>query len=153
MFDDDDPQLARVREIALGFPGAAEKISHGRPVFFTTKVFTHYGWLRRHGDWQDWRSQPRTVVVLPDADERAALLQDERCFHPAYLGPSGWVAFELPAARAAKRHWAEVAELIDASYRNTAGKRLIAELDARLTHRPRKRAPARSRSAVCSSAG
>ena len=131
MFDEDDAQLVRVREIALAFPGAAEKISHGKPVFYTTKVFTHYGWLRRHGDWREWRSQPRTVVVLPDPTERDALLQDERCFHPAYLGAYGWVAIELPAARAAKRHWAEIAELMDESYRNTAGKRLIAELDAR----------------------
>lgn len=130
-FDDADPQLARVREIALAFPGAAEKVSHGKPVFFTTKVFAHYGWLRRHGDWQEWRSQPRTLVVLPDPTERDALLQDERCFHPAYLGAYGWVAIELPKVRAAKRHWDEIAELIDESYRNTAGKRLIAELDAR----------------------
>ncbi len=130
-FDDDDPQLARVREIALAFPGAAEKISHGKPVFFTTKVFAHYGWLRRHGDWQDWRAQPRTLVVLPDPLEREALLADERCFHPAYLGPHGWVAIELPPARASRARWAEITELIDASYRNTAGRRLIAELDAR----------------------
>ena len=35
MFDDGDPLLVRVREIALAFPGAAEKVSHGRPAFTT----------------------------------------------------------------------------------------------------------------------
>ena len=130
-FDDDEPQLARVREIALALPGTAEKVSHGKPVFYTTKIFTHYGWLRRHQDWQEWRAHPRTVVVLPDPAEREALLQDERCFHPAYLGGAGWVAIELPAARAAQRHWDEIAELVEDSYRATAGRRLIAELDAR----------------------
>ena len=130
-FDDADPQLARVRELALDYPAAAEKVSHGKPVFYTVKIFLHYGWLRRHADWQDWRSEPRTVVVLPDAAERESLLQDPRCFHPAYLGPSGWVAIELPPARASAKRWAEIAELIDESYRNTAGRKLIAELDAR----------------------
>jgi hypothetical protein len=33
--------------------------------------------------------------------------------------------------RAATATWAEVGELLDASFRNTAGKRLVAELDAR----------------------
>ncbi|MFI5841833.1 hypothetical protein ACIA8K_19190 [Catenuloplanes sp. NPDC051500] len=43
MFDDADPVLRRVREIALAFPDAAEKVSHGRPAFYTTKVFAYYG--------------------------------------------------------------------------------------------------------------
>src|SRR5699024_3289456 len=50
MFDEDDPVLARVRALALALPGAAEKISHGRPNFFTTKVFATYsGSLRSDG--------------------------------------------------------------------------------------------------------
>ena len=43
MFDDTDPVLARVREIALALPEAAEKVTHGRPTFFTAKVFAYYG--------------------------------------------------------------------------------------------------------------
>ena len=43
MFDDVDPMLLRVRHLALGFPGGAEKVSHGRPAFFTKKVFAYYG--------------------------------------------------------------------------------------------------------------
>lgn len=43
MFDRDDPLLASVRDLALAFPGADEKVSHGRPAFFTTKVFCYYG--------------------------------------------------------------------------------------------------------------
>ena len=40
-FDDGDPVLARVRELALALPDAGEKVSHGRPAFFTTKVFAY----------------------------------------------------------------------------------------------------------------
>ena len=38
MFDEDDPILARVRALALELPDADVRISHGHPVFFTTKV-------------------------------------------------------------------------------------------------------------------
>ncbi len=43
MFRDDDFGLAEVRRIALAFPGAFEKISHGRPVFYAPKSFVWYG--------------------------------------------------------------------------------------------------------------
>ena len=43
MFRDDDPGLAEVRKICLGFPEAFEKISWGRPVFCAPKMFVMYG--------------------------------------------------------------------------------------------------------------
>ena len=124
MFDDDDPTLARVRDIALAFPGSDEKVSHGRPAFFTTKVFAYYGGsIRVDGKWVQ---HPASIVVLPDPDDRLALVDDARVWVPAYLGPSGWLGFDLDT----DTDWTEVAELLDASYRQTAGKRLVAELDA-----------------------
>ena len=125
MFDDDDPVLARVRELALALPGADQKVSHGRPAFFTTKVFAYYG--GSHKVDGEWVQHPQSIMVLPDPAERAALDQDDRCWVPAYLGPSGWLGVDLDEAT----DWTEVAELLDASYRLTATKRLIAELDAR----------------------
>ncbi len=124
MFDPDDPLLARIRGIALGFPGADEKVSHGRPTFYTKKVFVYYGGAVRHGPGE-WVQHPHSVLVLLDADERAALLDDPRTFIPAYLGPSGWLGFRLSGDSDLE----EVAELIDSSFRNTAPARLVAELD------------------------
>lgn len=124
MFDDDDPVLARVRDIALAFPGADEKVSHGRPAFFTKKIFTYYGGSQKVDG--EWVQHPRSVMILPDADERLALLDHPRVWVPAYLGPSGWLGFDL----ADEPDWNEVAELVDASYRLTAAKKLITELDA-----------------------
>jgi hypothetical protein len=43
MFDAGDPLLARLRDLCRSFPHTAEKVSHGRPVFFTGKVFAVYG--------------------------------------------------------------------------------------------------------------
>ena len=123
MFDDDDPHLARVRELALDLPGAAEKISHGHPAFFTKKVFAYYGGsLKTDGDWVQ---HPQSLVVQPDPDDRSALAEDPRVYVPAYLGPSGWIGFDLDGST----DWTEVAELLEASYRSTAPRKLVAELD------------------------
>lgn len=123
-FDEDDPLLGRLRELALALPGADEKVSHGHPAFFTTKVFAYYGGSRKVDG--EWVQHPRAVLVLPDPADRPALEQDERCWVPAYLGPSGWLGLDLDD----ETDWIEVAELLDASYRLTAPKRLVAELDA-----------------------
>lgn len=124
MFDDDDPFLARVRELASALPGTDEKVSHGRPALFTKKVFAYYGGsIKVDGEWVQ---HPHSIVVLPDPGDRLALLDQERVYVPAYLGPSGWIGIDLDG----DIDWTEVAELLDASYRLTAPKRLIAELDA-----------------------
>lgn len=127
MFDRDDPLLARVRTTAMRFPGAAEKISHGRPTFFTKKVFVYYGGSVRRGAG-DWVQHPQSVLVLLESDERAALVGDSRTFIPAYLGSSGWLGLDL----APDSDFDEITELIDSSFRNTAPARLIAALDADL---------------------
>lgn len=125
MFDEADPFLARVRALALAFPDAAEKISHGRPAFFTTKVFAYYGGsVKVDGTY---RQHEHSVLVLVDPAERQALLEDRGCYLPSYLGPSGWVGVDLTA----DTDWDEINELLDASYRRTAGPRRVAVLDAR----------------------
>lgn len=124
MFDDDDPYLAGVRDLAASLPGSEEKVSHGRPALYTSKVFAYYGGsLKVDGDWVQ---HPHSIVVRPDPDDRQALLDDERVFIPAYLGPSGWIGVDLDD----HTDWTEIAELLDASYRLTAPKRLVAELDS-----------------------
>lgn len=132
MFDDDDPFLARLRSIAMQLPDAAEKVSHGRPAFFTTKVFAYYGGsVKEDGEWVD---HPHCVILLPDPVEREALLADDRAFVPAYLGPSGWIGVDLvpdETGEVGDVGWVELAELLDASYRMTAGVRRVAALDAR----------------------
>lgn len=124
MFDD-DPVLARVRELALALPEAKEKVSHGRPAFHTVKVFAYYGGsLKVDGEWVQ---HPQSLVLLADPDERAALVQDPRAYVPAYLGPSGWIGVDIGGTD----DWDEVAELLDASFRLTAPARAVRELDSR----------------------
>lgn len=124
-FDDDDPTLVRLRRISLALPGAAEKVSHGRPMFYTKKIFAGFGAVTK-GDHHSGRYD-QSLVFMPTEDEVAALEQHPFVFTPAYWGPYGWLGYDLSKSP----EWDEVAELIEESFRNTAGKRLIAELDAR----------------------
>ena len=123
MYDPKDPLLTRVREIALAFPGSEEKESHGRPAFYTRKVFAYYGGsVKVDGDWVQ---HDQAIIFLPDSGERPALEADGRFWVPAYLGPSGWLGLDLDTGS----DFEEVAELLNDSYRVTAPKRLVGELD------------------------
>ena len=110
--------------MAAALPNAGEKVSHGRPAFFTKKVFAYYGGsLKVDGEWIQ---HPHSIMVQPDESDRRALLEDDRTYVPAYLGPSGWIGIDLDDAT----DWAEIGELLDASYRLTAPARDVAALDA-----------------------
>lgn len=125
MYDPADPLLARVRSIALDLPGSDEKESHGRPAFFTGKVFGYYGGsMRVEGAWV---AHDQSIVFVPDPAERPALVADPRFWVPAYLGPSGWLGLDLDDGS----DFDEVAELLEESFRATATKGLVAQLDAR----------------------
>jgi predicted DNA-binding protein (MmcQ/YjbR family) len=125
MFGDEDPLFRQVRELALALPEAQQKVSHGRPAFFTGKVFAYYGAAVRVD--QEWVQHRQAVLVLPEQSERQALLEEQRSFVPAYLGPSGWIGLDLDE----DTDWTEVAELLEESYRRTAPRRLVALLTGR----------------------
>ncbi|MGH3357170.1 MAG: MmcQ/YjbR family DNA-binding protein [Nocardioidaceae bacterium] len=120
MYDEDDPLLARVRPICLGLPEAREVEAWGRPTFRAgKKIFAVYSSDDKHD---------QSVVFKPEADERAALLQDDRFYLPPYFGPAGWLALDLVAT---PPDWEELAELVEASYCQVALKRMLAALDDR----------------------
>jgi predicted DNA-binding protein (MmcQ/YjbR family) len=124
MFRDDDFGLRELRVIALGFPGSFEKVSWGRPVFCAPKIFAMYGGNeKRSGEMVAF---PHSMLVKVDESERKALEQDSRFYYPAYMGPSGWLGLDFTAVGL---DWDEVRELVDASYRLVAPKKLIMQLD------------------------
>ncbi|HEX4822528.1 MAG TPA: MmcQ/YjbR family DNA-binding protein [Acidimicrobiales bacterium] len=118
VYRDDDPYLSDLRRLALALPEACEVEAWGRPTFRAGKkifaVFTGF---------EDKRY---SVVFKPDAEERPALLEDDRIYKPPYWGASGWLALDFTASEV---DWQEVAELLEASYRQVALKRMIAELE------------------------
>ena len=124
MFDDDDPGLAELRRVALSFPEAFEKVSWGRPVFCAPKMFAMYGGNSKATGTTV--AFPHSVLIKVDESERRALEADPRFFFPMYLGPFGWLGLDFDAAPV---DWHEIRELVDASFRLTAAKRLINKLD------------------------
>lgn len=124
MFDHGDPALAWVREVCLAYPEAAERVSHGRPNFFTRTSFCFFGGSERLDG--SWVAHDRAVLVKPDPADAPAYRDDTRIFVPAYLGPKGWIGVQLDLVDRD-----EVLELIDASYRVTAPVRLVRLLDGR----------------------
>ena len=119
MYADDDPHLAELRGVCLALPEAAEVEAWGRPTFRAgKKMFAVYSGNDHH---------PYAVVFKPEPDERPALLDDPRFYVPAYFGASGWLAFDFTAAPV---DWDEVAELMEASYRQVAIQRMLKALDA-----------------------
>ncbi len=127
MFRDDDPYLIRLRAVALAFPDAAEKVAHGRPTFRCPKVFGMYGGGTKAADGTPARRLEQSLLFKPDESERSALQQDRRFFLPAYVGAYGWLGIDLTAAPV---DWGEIAELLDASFRQLAPRRTVARLDA-----------------------
>lgn len=124
MFDPEDPQLARLREIALSFPETQEKVSHGRPTFFTKKVFAYFGGARKliTGGMEQ---HPQALLILPDPMDAEVLLERPDAFVPMYLGPSGWIGLEVEVLDEE-----ELRELLTDSYRNTAPARLVAQISS-----------------------
>lgn len=119
MFHDDDPYLAQIRALALALPEAVEALAWGRPTFRAGKMFAIFS----------GSLSPRlSLEFTPDPDERAALVQDPRFFVPPYSGAHGWLALDLLAA---EPDFAEVAELLESSYRLGALQRMLRALDAR----------------------
>jgi predicted DNA-binding protein (MmcQ/YjbR family) len=118
-YADDDPRLARLREVCLSFPESAEVEAWGRPTFRAGKKM----FAVLEGD-----DERPYVVFKPDPAERPALLGDPRFHVPPYFGPSGWLALDLTAAEV---DWQEVAELLETSYRQVALQRMLKALDGR----------------------
>jgi predicted DNA-binding protein (MmcQ/YjbR family) len=118
-YSEKDPYLKDLRRVCLALPEAVEIEAWGRPTFRAGekgKIFAFF----------TGGSQPFGVIFTPDPAEAPALRADERFFvakyHPKHL------ALDFTKA---KVDWDEVAELMEASYRQVALKRLIKELDAR----------------------
>jgi predicted DNA-binding protein (MmcQ/YjbR family) len=120
LFTEPDAALDRLRAVCLAFPEAVEVLAWGRPTFRAgKKIFVTAG---AHMD------RPHTIVFKPDPEERRALVEDPRFFVPPYYGPAGWLAVDFGTP---ETDWAELAELVETSYRQVALQRQLAELDRR----------------------
>lgn len=115
---DDTRTLAKLRAICLALPEASEEGGVGNPTFKVRgKIFA-----MRHphdGRMSVWLKAP------PGAQGALTHTSPEVFFVPPYVGHHGWVGAWLDI----DLDWDHIADLIEESYRMTAPKRLLAQLD------------------------
>jgi predicted DNA-binding protein (MmcQ/YjbR family) len=114
----------KVREFALGLPGATEEFPWGESVAkVNKKVFVFLG--------MDDGSYPLGVTLkLKDEEAHAHALTSPGAEPAGYgLGKSGWV--RIPLAEQGAPAAELLCDWVEESYRVIAPKKLVAELDAR----------------------
>lgn len=120
MSPDPDGDLEKLRAIAMALPHAAEKISHGQPVFYIEKgkLFAQY-WHDHHHD-----GASAVMVKLSGIEEQEMLidLDPELYYRPAYIGPSGWIAIRTDVEGT---DWDMITDKVGASWRNVAPAKLL----------------------------
>ncbi len=112
------PTLKRLRTICLRFPEAVEAGGVGNPSFkVRDRIFAmQHG---HEGEPSCW------VKAAPGVQELLTGHDPARFFRPPYVGQHGWVGVRLAGAV----DWDELADLVEESYRMTAPKRLVAQLE------------------------
>lgn len=122
-----DELLAKLREICLVFPEAVEAGGVGAPSFkVRDKIFAMQHKMGEASDRQYDRPS-LWVKGLPGAQEMLIGSDPERFFRPPYVGHHGWVGAYIDRPDV---DWDHLAALVEESYRITAPKRLIKQLDA-----------------------
>jgi hypothetical protein len=112
-----DVAYDRVREIALRFPAADEKLSHGCPSFhvrgkmFLMFVGESYG--RGAAVWCKATLEEQRARVAGDA---------ERYFVPPYVGVKGWVGVSVDPKSA---DWIDLSILVEDAWRSVAPPRVV----------------------------
>ena len=125
MFHADDLGLAELRAFCLSLPGTTEHETHGHPNFRTKKIFAIYGATTK-GAEGGGPTYPYSVLVKMQPYGIRSLESDPRFFTPAYYGPSGWIGLDFTAG---VLDWELVHELVLDSYRATAPRALVAQLE------------------------
>jgi hypothetical protein len=110
--------LERLRAICLRLPEAAEAGGVGNPSFkVRDKIFAmQHGHEGRTSCWVKAPAGVQGMLVGHDAT---------RFFVPPYVGHHGWLGIWLDR----EVDWEELADLVEESFRMTAPKRLVAQLD------------------------
>jgi len=122
----DEADLRRLRDICGRLPGVEEAELQGRPLFRVRRrrfaIYNGAGAPPR----PRWAGAGRSLHLLTDPEEREALWQDPRFRPSPHHGDRGWVALRLDGGAV---DWAEVAELVEAGYRQAAPRGLVVRLD------------------------
>jgi predicted DNA-binding protein (MmcQ/YjbR family) len=110
--------IARLRKLCLALPQVEERPfgGHTAPCWrVREKLFVT---TAADESWMTCKARPGAQQALVGSDP-------DRFFVPRYTGKSGWIGIRLDGTP----DWDEIAELLEESYRMTAPKKLVAEIE------------------------
>jgi len=126
--DGDATVLARIRTLCAAWPEVEEAELQDRPLFrVRRKRFAIFNGATAP-ERPRWHGCGQSLHVLTDPSERAALAQDPRFEPSPHHGDRGWMALRLDPTTT---DWTEVAELLEAAYRQAAPAALLGAHDRR----------------------
>ncbi|HZF30256.1 MAG TPA: MmcQ/YjbR family DNA-binding protein [Gammaproteobacteria bacterium] len=113
----------KVSEICLALPAAERSVGHDHVTYRVRgKVFAYF-LDDHHGD-----GIVSVCVKAELGENKDRVRRDpEHYYLPDYIGPRGWFGLRLDHGRV---DWREVASIVERSYRLTAPKTLLKQLDA-----------------------
>lgn len=107
--------LTRLRKLVADWPESCEVEAWGHPTFRAgKKIFAGFG---------EHEGRPAITVKSTHAEQQL-LCSGEGFFVPPYVGKQGWVGILVDDVP-----WPQIADLVEASYRAVALKRMLAEFD------------------------
>lgn len=115
--------LEKLREICLSFPATKETLTWDEPHFRVgEKIFCGCS------------SAPGNSVIgfKMEKPDQAIMIKLPGCTKAPYVGQHGWISLDTSVFT----DWAEIAKLIEGSYRLIAPKRTVQQLDAARTSDP-----------------
>lgn len=121
--------LGRIRAICLAFPEVEEAELQDRPLFRVRRrrfAIVNGTTAPARPRWQGFG---HSLHVLTEPAEQEALRHDPRFEPSPHHGHAGWMALRLDDPTAID--WTEVAELLEAGYRQAASRDLVEVLDQR----------------------
>ena len=120
---DHERTLVKVTDICLALPDAEREVHGSHATFRVRKKVFAYLLNDHHGDGIV------SVCVKGELGENKDRVRHdpEHYYLPDYIGPRGWFGLRLDRGRV---DWREVANIVERSYRLTAPKTLLKQLDA-----------------------
>lgn len=117
---DPEPLLARLRELCLELPEAAEKISHGHNAFHIEKgkIFAYF----THNHHKDGRTAVQVKTSGIEEQEMLIEADPDLYYRPPYIGPAGWVGIRLDQGEV---DWDHVGDRVAQSWELVAPRRLL----------------------------
>jgi hypothetical protein len=115
-------RLKQLSAICLALPQAVREDKNSHASFTVSKKVFAYCLNNHHGDG----IVSVCCKALPGDNERLIAANPRKFYMPDYIGPRGWVGLRLDRPTV---DWAEVRELVQGSYAQTAPKRLLKLLE------------------------